>query len=269
MPKPPRDGVHLGLIKAVPRRWEPQANLEHFLGLLDQAARAGAELVVTPEAWLDGYAAADRGSTPERLRTMAQEPGASPYLAEVARQARSRSLWICFGFSSLEGGRVYNAAGLWNARGRLVGIYHKTHLQNHDLQYTPGAALPVWPTPWGPVGILICADRRWPETARVLRLQGARLILLPTYGMHHEGNEWWMRTRSYENQCFVAFTHPRVAFVTGPEGGLEAKLEGEEPGVLAYQADLSRARDNNHLQDRRPELYGAITAPKPPAPGSS
>ena len=101
---------------------------------------------------------------------------------------------------------------------------------------------------------MICADRRWPEVARTLRLQGARLILNPSYGMHHEANEWWMRTRACENQCFVAFAHPRVSFVAGPDGNLAAKRAEDTPGVLVCDLDLSQAREDNHLADQRPEL---------------
>ncbi|MCC6145319.1 MAG: carbon-nitrogen hydrolase family protein, partial [Candidatus Hydrogenedentes bacterium] len=179
------------------------------------------------------------------------------YLDRVAQEARERCLYICFGFTSLEDGRIYNAAGLWNDQGELVGVYHKTHLQTHDLQFTPGAALPVWPTRWGTVGTMICADRRWPETARTLRLEGARLILNPTYGMHHYANEWWMRTRSFENQCFIAFAHPEVSFVTGPGGDLLAK-RSETPGVLLCDIDLAQATEDNHLRDRRPDIYGPL-----------
>ena len=184
--------VTLGLMQTVPEKWNLEKNFATFLELLDQAKRA--DIVITPECWLDGYAAPDKESTPERLREVAQAPESSPYLQRVAEEARTRKQWICFGFTSLEDDKIYNAAGLWNDAGELVGIYHKTHIQTHDRQYTPGEALPVWPTPWGPVGIMICADRRWPETARTLRLKGARLILNPTYGMHHEANTWWMRT---------------------------------------------------------------------------
>ncbi|HEO71434.1 MAG TPA: carbon-nitrogen hydrolase family protein, partial [Candidatus Hydrogenedentes bacterium] len=156
-------------------------------------------------------------------------------------------------------GKIYNAAGLWDSLGRRVGVYHKTHLQHHDLQYAPGADLPVWPSPWGPLGIMICADRRWPETARVLRLRGAKLILNPTYGFHGGLNTAMMRTRAYENQCFIAFTHPEESLVTGPKGDIEAHAFGK-PGVLICDIDLARAKDDNHIADRRPELYGPISA---------
>jgi predicted amidohydrolase len=130
-------------------------------------------------------------------------------------------------------------------------------LQTHDLQYSTGMELSPFPTPWGPVGIMICADRRWPETARALRLRGAKLILNPTYGMHHYANEWWMRTRAYENQCFIAFAHPQLGLVLNPDGGIQAK-QADTPGVLLCDIDLREATEDNHLQDRRPDLYGPL-----------
>lgn len=259
-----RTTVRLALMMGIPVKWDMEANFKTFLHMLDDASDARAELFVTPECWLDGYAAPDKTSTPERLRGVAQDLSSSPYLKQVAEEARKRSMAICFGFVSEEDGRIYNAAGLWGADGRLIGVYHKTHLQKHDLQFAPGDSLPVWPTPWGPIGIMICADRRWPETARTLRLKGAKLILNPSYGMHGESNEMWMRTRGYENQCFIAFVHPQVALVVDPEGNVAAQRKGDKPRVLICDVDLSRAKDDNHIRDRRPELYSIITEPKSP-----
>ena len=255
--RPPRgsDRLRLALMQAVPVKWDLEANFAAFLAYLDEAHDA--DIFITPECWLDGYAAPDKASTPEKLREVAQDLETSPYLKRVAEEARRRGMWICFGFTSLEEGALYNSAGLWNAEGALVGVYHKTHLQTHDLQFSPGAGLPVWETDWGTVGTMICADRRWPETARALRLQGARLILNPTYGMWHYGNQWWLRTRGYENQAFIAFAHPQVSFVVGPKGELRAKRV-DTPGVMLCDINLAEARDDNHLRDRRPEIYGVI-----------
>ncbi|MCA9230961.1 MAG: carbon-nitrogen hydrolase family protein [Planctomycetales bacterium] len=253
-----KNTVRLALMQTVPAKWELDKNFDVFLKMLDVASDEQAEVFVTPECWLDGYAAPDKSSTPAKLQAIAQPLVGSKYLDRVAAEARKRSMYICFGFTSLEDHKIFNASGLWNDHGELVGVYHKTHLQTHDLQYEFGRELPVWETPWGPLGIMICADRRWPETARTLRLQGARLILNPTYGMHHEANEWWMRTRSYENQCFIAFAHPNVGFVVDPKGNVLSKRD-EQPGVLISDVDLSQATDDNHLRDRRPELYRAIT----------
>ena len=254
--------VRLALMKAVPEKWDLSGNFELFRALFEGVRARGVDLFVTPECWLDGYAAADAASTKARLQGIAQDLDHSEFLTAVAQLAAEHRTAICFGFTSLEEGRTYNAAGLWDGRGERLGVYHKTHLQNHDLQFSPGKELPVYATPWGPLGIMICADRRWPEVARALRLQGAKLILNPSYGMHHEENEWWMRTRGYENQCFIAFAHPKVAFIVAPDGNLEGKLDDEAPGLLLCDLDLTRARDDNHLRDRRPELYGIITEPR-------
>lgn len=241
---------------------EPGAELRCVSRDAGQGRRAQGGDFVTPECWLDGYAAADKASTPDRLESVAQDLEGSPYLRRVADEARNRSLFICFGFTSRENGRLYNAAGLWNEAGQRVGVYHKSHLQKHDLQFAAGEHLPAWPTPWGPVGILICADRRWPEAMRVLRLEGARLVLVPSYGFTGDLNEAMMRTRSFENQCFVAFAHPTLSLVTDPKGAVQGKQESEAPGLLVCEVDSTRARDDNHLRDRRPELYAPVTLVK-------
>jgi len=253
-----RHHARLALMQSVPVKWDLEKNFATFLSMLDSVAEDKPDIFITPECWLDGYAAPDRSSTVDKLRGIAQPLASSRYLQRVSEEARQRSMYICFGFTSLERGKIYNAAGLWNDRGRLLGVYRKTHLQKHDLQYDRGKSLPTFASPWGPLGIMICADRRWPETARTLRLKGARLILNPTYGMHHEKNEWWMRTRGYENQCFIAFTHPEVGFVVDPMGDLAGKRDGP-PGVLVVDVDLQKAKEDNHLRDRRPELYRVIT----------
>lgn len=252
----PKDKLKLGLFQHVPVPWMFDENFAVFLHALDAASESGIELLVTPECFLDGYASPDAQSTRERLFGIAQEVSKSGYLERVGQEAKNRRMSIVFSFSQKDGSKLYNAAGLWNAEGDLVGVYHKTHLQTHDKQYDPGESLPVFETPWGTVGIMICADRRWPEVARVLRLQGARLILCPSYGMYHEANEWWMRTRSYENDCFAAFVHPESGFVADPDGNIIGN--SADGNILAVEIDLSLANGQRHLLDRRPELYGII-----------
>lgn len=261
-PVTPQNTVRLALMHGVPVKWDLDANFKTFLIQLDEASKQKAGVFITPECWLDGYAAADKTSTVERLRGIAQDFDSSDYVKKVVAQARERHMLICFGFTSSEDGKIYNTAGLWDASGSLIGRYHKTHLQTHDLQFSLGESLPVWPTAYGKVGIMICADRRWPETPRTLRLEGARLILNPTYGFKGDMNEAIMRTRSYENQCFIAFAHPQTSLVTGPGGKIIGKWEGDKPGVLVCDIDLALAKDDNHLRDRRPELYQIITEPK-------
>ena len=253
-----QDRIRLGLFTAAPVMWDLETNWQTFRETVEAYSEQDVDLVVTPECFLDGYANSAKNWTPERFDEIAQDFDTSPYLIRLRHLAKSRRLSILFGYTEKRDGNYYNAALLVDRNGRTVGQYYKTHLQKHDVRFAPGEDLPVFDTPWGKVGVLICADRRWPETARVLRLKGARLILIPSYGMWHLDNEWWMRTRSYENENFLAFTHPKVAFVSGPSGRILAKLQSNVPGMLVCDLDLSKVTDTKHIRDRRPDLYGEL-----------
>jgi predicted amidohydrolase len=101
-PAPIRTSIRLALMKGVPPKWDMEANFRTFLRLLDDGSGAHADLFVTPECWLDGYGAADKTSTHERLRGVAQNLNSSAYLKTVAEQAKKRSMAICFGFGRWE-----------------------------------------------------------------------------------------------------------------------------------------------------------------------
>lgn len=254
-----QDTVRVAQMRGVPVKWDIDANMKTFVEQAEATGAAGPDIFITPECWLDGYAAPDEKSTREKLMAVAQPLEGSPYLEQVAELARKHRMWICFGFSSLEDGKLFNTSGLWNRAGELVGVYHKTHIQTHDVQYDLGMGLPVWDSEWGKLGMMICADRRWPETVRTLRIQGARLILNPTYGMHGEMNLKIMQVRAWENQCFIAFTHPQQSLLINPRGVAVLHVDSPDPGYSITTIDLSEARDDNHIRDRRPELYRPLS----------
>ncbi len=256
------DKVRLGLFTAMPVKWDLEANWRAFEQTFLRHAAEKPDVVVTPECFLDGYAASAKDWTPEKFAAIAQDEATSPYIAKVRELAEKHKIAILFGYTEKRDGKYYNASLLIDKSGRPAGRYYKTHLQAHDLRFSPGADLPVFDTPWGKTGVLICADRRWPETARVLKLRGARLTLVPSYGMWHIDNEWWMRTRSYENENFLAFAHPNVAFIADPKGQIVAKLQSNMPGMLVADIDLSEATTRKHIEDRRPELYKDIALPQ-------
>lgn len=252
----PKRIIRVGLIKAVPVPWDLAANWRTFERLAREAVRQKARLICTPECFLDGYAGPRRGEVwkPGQRQKISQSLDGI-YLRKARSFARTHGVFLIFGFTQRASGGCYNSAALMDDRGALLGCYHKTHLLDHDLlRYLPGKKLPVWNTALGRLGILICADRRWPEAARTLRVRGAELILNPSYGMCHLENEWWMRTRSYENECPLCFVHPRMAFVAGAGGELEAKLQSNVPAVLVHDIDLTVAR-NEMFAARRPEIY--------------
>ena len=254
--------ITLALVKIVPERLELDRNWERLERVLARLVEGGESIdcVVTPECYLDGYVShMKEGWTESIFDQVAQSLDDSAYLAQAREWARRLCSNLVLGFVERREDGFYNAAALIDTRGEIAGVYHKTHLQHHDLRFRPGRELRPFDTDLGRIGIVICADRRWPETVRALRLQGAELILIPSYGMWHIDNEWWMRTRAYENECFVAFAHPHVAFIASPSGGLAAKLQSNSDDVLVHRIDLDEC-STKMIDDRRPELYGPITA---------
>jgi len=248
--------VRIGVIKAEPVKWNKRKNWNTLDRLVRKAARGGAKLVITPECFLDGYVASDKRSTQEKFRRIAERGAKGTYIKKASALAKQLGLYFVVGFTDTPDGKTfYNAAYLFDPKGRIAGKYYKIHI---GARYTPGNALPVFDTSFGRVGILICADRRWPENTRILALKGAEVILIPSYGMWHEANECWMRTRGYENGVYICFAHPKVAFVVNPKGNVEAKLMGSVDDVLLHDLDTVT---HAHLNQRRPDLYQTLTEP--------
>jgi predicted amidohydrolase len=249
--------MRIALLKSVPEPWNLEGNWQTLERLAAPLEGQGIDLLITPECFLDGYVAAQDDWTADRFAAVIQEPN-GPYVSRAQALARRLNCWLILGLTERRQAGGANTALLIDRKGEIAGRYDKTHLLDQDRRYVPGEALPVFPTDWGTLGIVICADRRWPETIRSLAIQGAGLIAVPSYGMWHEANEWWMRTRAYENGVFLAFAHPRVAFIADPRGDLRAKLLSTVPAVLVEELPLDEV-DRTMLTHRRPEIYGAVT----------
>lgn len=248
--------VTIGMLKDVPEKWDIDRNWSTFCDQFDQHGQ-DVDVFVTPECYYDGYAVTESDWSAERFAKVSL-PLDHERIRQVCGMARDQNTAVVFGFTELRDHYFYNCALLCSRKGEVVGTYHKTHLQRHDHRFQRGTHLSTYDLDIGRVGMVICADRRWPESIRTLRLNGAEICLMPTYGMWHEENEWWMRTRSYENQMFVCFTHPGVSLITDPKGKVAAKLQSNVADVLVHTVDLTEVSDRNHLEDRRPDLYAPI-----------
>jgi predicted amidohydrolase len=255
--------LRIAQIRAVPDRGQLRANHERLMAILDDVAPHQPDVVITPEGYLDGYVAKDPAVTEESIADYAILPLTSPYAQEVSTWAATHRAWFIWGCARGAPEGVYNSAVIFDRRGRISGIYDKTHLQRHDLKYVPGNSLPVFDSDFGPFGVMICADRRWPETVRTLVLKGARVIFNPTYGFHNDKNLRMMQTRSFESEVFIAFTHPAQSLVTGPTGDIVLDESSDGASFSIVEIDLATVdavRGNtvkSHLSHRRPDLYQA------------
>lgn len=255
-----KTAIRLAQLKIVPAKGELKANHERLMEVLRQVERDPVDVVVTPECFLDGYVSTEDWVTAENIPQYAVDPADSPLVASVSQWARTHSAWFVLGCTRRVPEGAYNTALVFDRQGELRGIYDKTHCQSHDKKYLPGQRLKAFDADFGPFGVVICADRRWPETVRSLALQGARVLFNPTYGMCDELNRCMMRTRSFESELFIAFTHPLQALLTGPNGEVVADETREQVLFSINEIDLAavdqrRSKDSSHLKDRRPELY--------------
>ncbi len=254
-----RSKIRVAQVKVYPQKGQMAGNHRKLMGILGDIEKAGkVDIVVTPEGFLDGYVSTESSVTKADMVNYAIDPATSEYALEVSAWARRNEAWLIYGCIRKEKDQVFNTALIYDRSGSLVGLYDKLHLQKHDLKYAPGRHLNVYASDFGLFGVMICADRRWPETARTLTLRGARVIFNPTYGMRGDLNLCMMRTRSYENSIFIAFTHPGQSLITGPEGQIVRNEENEATTFVITEIDLSQAPANKggHIADRRPDIYG-------------
>jgi predicted amidohydrolase len=239
-----------------------------------RAARGGADLLLTTEMALTGYAIGA-----EAVRAAA-DPVGGPIAAAVSEIARRHGIALLAGFPELGAdGRPYNNIHLVDRDGAPRASYAKTHLFGgvDREQFAPGPALaaPVELDGWK-LGLAICYDVEFPEVARAAALAGADALLVPTANMvPFEGIATRLvPARAEENGIYVAyanyvgsddvFTYFGLSCVCGPDGGDLARAgRGEEmifadldKGALAAARRLS-----THLADRRPELYGPLANP--------
>lgn len=263
-----------------PRRGEASANARAACAAIEAAAAEGARLVVFPEASLTGYVFHDRDSAHEAA--IEAEGGE---LAEIAGACRATGAWSVVGAVERAGELLHNSLFLVGPEG-LAGRYHKLHTLclGVDRFTTPGSRPPsVFDTPLGRIGLNICYDGTFPETARALKLAGAQLIVLPTNWPNLWLKREQVRMRAYENHVnYLAVNRVGIeegvefhggSMAADPRGEMMAEL-GDGPGFLHVEFDL-RAADANrvivqggeyeydYVADRRPELYGGLTAAPP------
>jgi predicted amidohydrolase len=252
--------ITVSQVRAEPLKSDVDANCDTLLGLLAAIEPGTCDVIVTPECFLDGYMANQPPVTPAELVRCAVDPASDLRVKRIAAEARRLRAWLVLGCTRRAGDDLFNTALLLDRSGSLVGSYDKTHCQTHDRKFTPGRHLAVFHGDFGPFGILICADRRWPEAVRSLAVQGARVIFNPTYGMADDMNLAMMRTRSFESEVFIAFTHPRQSLLTGPGGRVHCDQREPRPAfarttIDLAEADAARATPSAHLRDRRTDLY--------------
>jgi predicted amidohydrolase len=291
----------------VPRGTPRGAVVERLVALLRVAAHRGADLAVFPELAL----------TPFFPRWWFEDgdPALDEFYEADVRGGEMKRLWeeasrlgvgVCLGFAErTPEGRRFNTSVLMDGSGAEVGRYRKVHLPGHrdhepwrpfqhlEKRYFERGDMgfPVYAGFGGRVGMLICNDRRWPESYRLLGLQGVELVLIgyntpvhnppapehDRFGDFH--NHLVMQSGAYQNGTFVvgvakAGTEDGVDHLGGsciihPSGTVIAQATGlgDEVVVAACNLDDTTSYKTtvfDFAAHRQPDLYTPIAAPHPP-----
>lgn len=258
-PGSPAEEFVIAGMGVMPKAWDKEANFSTLERYAREAAARGAKFVVTPEGFLDGYTSNVKlrpESTPERYLAVGEEID-GPMMRRVANLAEDLNIYLAVGFAERHGKKMFNTVAVYDPAGQMVLRYSKTHSTGEKFT-TPGREFPVASTNFGPVGAMICYDRRLPEVARILAVKGARLILVPAYGPDNKiESVTIMRIRAYENRAYVAFVNPTRVLIIDPEGNVLAIKEGTEDKLVMAKIDLDRAGGGN-MQSRVPEIYSEL-----------
>jgi (R)-amidase len=240
-------------------------NLRQVLAAIAGANVAGGtQLVVFPETTLSGF------PTRENVARVAQ-PINGPALRQVRDAAQRAGLAVAVGFAEQSAGHCFNTTVLIDAAGQIVLRYRKTHLwASDDGVFTPGDRFEVCRWNGLTVGLLICFDIEFPETARALGRLGAELLIVTNGNMDPYGpvHQRAIAARAMENQVFALMANrcgssdqqlsfPGQSALVNPFGET-VQSAGDEPIQLSVTLDLtqlaSSRRDYRYLHDARVPL---------------
>jgi len=265
---------------------DPAANLKKTLALTERAAKQGANIICTQELFRSQYFCQNEDHENFKLA----EPIPGPSTQAFQKIAKKYGVVIVASlFEKRASGLYHNTAVIIDADGSLLGIYRKMHIPDDPLYYekfyfTPGdTGFRAWNTKFGKIGVLICWDQWYPETARHMMLQGAEVLMFPT-AIGSEPHDPLLDTRRMWRRAMqghaVSNVVPVVAcnrigteeagtphaqsfygtsFIADQRGDIVSELDDAETGVVMATFDLDLVARHRaafgFFRDRRPELY--------------
>lgn len=275
---------------------EKEKNINQAEKLVRQAAAQGADIVLLPELFENRYFCQEKRYDHYRLAQSVGENTAVQHFIPIAREL---SVVLPISFYEKDGNRLFNSVAVIDADGTVLGIYRKTHIpDDHFYQekfyFTPGdSGFQTWNTAYGTIGVGICWDQWFPETARAMAIQGAELMFYPTaigsepvleydsmphwrrcmqghaaanimpvIAANRIGREEVMPSEANAGQSSVLDFYGS-SFLTNETGDLIACAGRDSEEILIAEYDLESIREMKMswgiFRDRRPECYKVIT----------
>jgi len=265
--------------------WDLDSNLNRAEGLVREAARQGARIILLQELFATPYFCKDQKA---RHFDLAQSADDSPLLERFGALARELEVVLPVSFFERANNAHYNSLCVIDADGSRLGVYRKSHIPDgpgyqEKFYFSPGdTGFQVWQTRFATIGVGICWDQWFPEAARAMALQGAEILFYPTaIGSEPEDPTLdscghWQRVmqghaganlvpvvaanRTGEEigeSCRLSFYGS--SFICGASGEMLAHAGRTEQAVLLAEFDLDALQRARTLwgifRDRRPDLY--------------
>lgn len=228
-------------------RGDKEANFRRAEPMIREASANGAKIVCTTECFLDGYAIADKSIPLDQYRALGEPIPDGKYFQRLAALAGELRIHLIAGMTEAEGEARYNTSVLLGPDGKLIGKYHKQKLQHELVRNTPGKESPIFTTPYGRMGLIICADRTEATIVQRICTAGADFLICPSGGMFGpQKNDPIVQARSRENGIYIVFTHPAQFLVTAPDGSMPANtVLGDQ--LLIPPGEAGTAKDANRV----------------------
>jgi N-carbamoylputrescine amidase len=259
-------------------------NIAHISRLVREAASRGAQVILPPELFEGEYfcRVEDEG-------LFAHAAPVGEHKAVLAMQALAEALKVTIptSFFEADGPHHYNSLAMIGPDGEIQGVYRKSHIPDgpgyeEKFYFRPGnTGFKVWPHAAGKLGVGVCWDQWYPETARAMMLMGAEMLFYPT-AIGSEPHDTSLDTARLWRRAMVGHAVSNVvpvvaanrvgvehgqtfygtSFITNERGDILAELGREDEGVITATIDLDIVKRHRaafgFFRDRRPELYGRL-----------
>ncbi|KTT75833.1 N-carbamoylputrescine amidase [Sphingomonas sanguinis] len=259
-------------------------NIAEVTRLVREAAAQGAQVILPPELFEGEYFCRVED---EGLFSNAKPTGEHKAVLAMQALAAELKVHIPTSFFEADGPHHYNSLAMINPDGKVAGVYRKSHIPDgpgyeEKFYFRPGnTGFKVWDGPATKLGVGICWDQWYPETARAMMLMGAEILFYPT-AIGSEPHDDSLDTARLWRRAMVGHAVSNVvpivaanrignehgqtfygtSFICDERGDILAELGREEEGVIVATLDIDRVKRHRaafgFFRDRRPELYGRL-----------
>ena len=267
--------------------WNREETLKKAESMVRKAKEQGADIILLQELFETPYFCQTESYEHLKIATSVKDNPAINHFKKIAKELE---VVLPISFFERCNNTTFNSLVVIDADGTVMDTYRKTHIPDghcyeEKFYFTPGdTGFKVWDTAYGKIGVGICWDQWFPESARIMALMGAEILFYPTaIGTEPilpiDSQPHWQRcmqghaaaniiplvasnrvgTEIQENSSMTFYGS---SFIAGPTGEIIKQMDRTEEGVIVAEFDLDEIRDKRQswgvYRDRRPEMYGQL-----------